>query len=357
MSVAEMIDQEKSQSFAESMIEVLNHSGLGLMLSLGHRTGLLDTFARLETATCEQLARESRLSPRYVREWLGAMVTGGVVEYQTETNAYRLPREHAAWLTRSASPNNIASSMQWLGVLGSVEDLVCEAFRHGQGVPYSAYHRFHEVMAEESAQTVIAGLCDHILPLVPGLLDRLQQGIDVLDVGCGAGRAMIHLAGKFPQSRFVGRDFSAEAIASAEREAAALGLKNIAFEPVDVAGMNDVERFHLITAFDAIHDQVRPQQVLDGIARALRSQGVFLMQDIAGSGHAHTDGRYPLATFGYTVSCMHCMSVSLAGGGAALGAMWGKQKAHEMLAQAGFTNVRRESLEHDLLNYYYVCTR
>jgi ubiquinone/menaquinone biosynthesis C-methylase UbiE len=356
MSVAEVMDTAKSQAFAESLVEILNHSGLALMLSLGHRTGLLDTLARLETATCEQLARESQLSERYVREWLGAMVTGGVVEYVAEAAAYRLPAEHAAWLTRSASPNNIAASMQWLGVLGSVEDRVCEAFRHGQGVPYSAYNRFHEVMAEESAQTVFAGLCDHILPLVPGLVDRLQQGIEVLDVGCGAGRAMIFLAGRFPQSRFVGRDFSAEAIGQAQREAASLGLTNVTFEPVDAAEMNDVERFHLITAFDAIHDQVRPQQVLDRVHRALKPHGVFLMQDIAGSGHAHTDSRYPLATFGYAISCMHCMSVSLAGGGPGLGAMWGKQKAHDMLAQAGFQDVRRESLEHDMLNYYYICT-
>jgi len=356
MSVADAIDTGKSQAFAESLVEILNHSGLALMLSLGHRTGLFDTLARLETATCEELARASQRNERYVREWLGAMVTGGVVEYLADQKAYRLPAEHAAWLTRSASPNNIAASMQWLGVLGSVEDLVCEAFQHGQGVPYSAYTRFHEVMAEESAQTVVAGLMDHILPLQPGLTDRLQQGIDVLDVGCGAGRALIYLAGKFPQSRFVGRDFSSEAIGQARREAAALGLTNVDFEQADAAEMTDVQRFHLITAFDAIHDQVRPQQVLDRIHQALRPTGVFLMQDIAGSGHAHTDSRYPLATFGYAISCMHCMSVSLAGGGPGLGAMWGKQLAHEMLAQAGFREVRRESLEHDMLNYYYLCT-
>lgn len=356
MSAAAEIDTEKSQAFAQSLVEVMNHSGLALMLSLGHRTGLFDTLARLETSGCQELAQAAQLNERYVREWLGAMVTGGVVEYLPDTQRYRLPAEHAAWLTRAAAPNNISASMQWFAVLGSVEDLVCDAFRHGRGVPYSAYTRFHEVMAEESAQTVVGGLCDHILPLVPGLVDRLKHGIDVMDVGCGAGRAMIFLAAKFPQSCFVGRDFSAEAIEQARREASAMGLTNVSFEQADVAEMADAARYDLITAFDAIHDQVKPQKVLDQVYRALRTDGVFLMQDIAGSGHAHTDGRYPLATLGYAISCMHCMSVSLAGGGPGLGAMWGKEKALEMLAKAGFRHVRLESLEHDMLNYYYVCT-
>jgi len=355
MSAAVTIDSAKSEAFAQSLLEVLNHSGLALMISLGHRTGLFDVLARLEAATCQDIALAAELNERYVREWLGAMVTGGVVDYSAEEQTYRLPAEHAAWLTRAAVPNNMAASMQWFSVLGGVEDLVCEAFRHGRGVPYAAYNRFHEVMAEESAQTVVAGLRQHILPLVNGLLEQLESGIEVMDVGCGAGRAMNYLASQFPKSRFLGRDFSTEAIEQARRQAHSMGVANVTFEAVDVAEMNDTARFDLITAFDAIHDQVRPQRVLDNIHRALKPSGVFLMQDIAGSGHAHTDGRYPLATLGYAISCMHCMSVSLAGGGPGLGAMWGKQKALEMLAKAGFKDVVVESLDHDILNYYYVC--
>lgn len=355
MAPSRTIDNAKSEAFGQSLLEVLNHSGLSLMISLGHRTGLFDTMARHDRATCQEIALAAELNERYVREWLGAMVTGGVVEFSVEEQTYRLPAEHAAWLTRGAAPNNMAASMQWFAVLGGVEDLVCEAFRHGRGVPYSAYARFHEVMAEESAQTVVAGLRQHIIPLVNGLLGQLESGIEVMDVGCGAGRAMNYLASHFPNSRFLGRDFSPEAIEQAHRQAGAMGLGNVRFEALDVAEMSDAARFDLVTAFDAIHDQVRPQRVLDNIHRALRPRGVFLMQDIAGSGHAHTDGRYPLATLGYAISCMHCMSVSLAGGGPGLGAMWGKRKALEMLAQAGFTDVVVESLEHDILNYYYVC--
>src|SRR5262249_33122847 len=161
-------------------------------------------------------------------------------------------------------------STQWISVLGYVEDEVVDAFTHGRGVPYSAYNRFTEVMAEESGQTVVAALEAHILPLVPGLQHRLERGIDVLDIACGAGRAMIELARLYPNSRFSGYDISDEAIASARNEAQRRGLRNVTFTIQDLATMKDLGAFDLITAFDAIHDQAKPSQVLQNIRDALR---------------------------------------------------------------------------------------
>jgi hypothetical protein len=177
------LDQAKKDAFERKMLDVFNHAGLALMTSLGHRTGLFDAMAALPPATSQHIAERTGLAERYVREWLGAMVTSGVVEHEPVAGTYRLPAEHAALLTRAASPNNMAVASQWISVLGFVEDDVLAAFRHGRGVPYEAYRRFHEVMAEESGQTVVAALEPHILPLVAGLRERLTQGIDVLDVG------------------------------------------------------------------------------------------------------------------------------------------------------------------------------
>lgn len=347
-------DSRKQEQFGERLIAQMNHTALSLMMSIGHRTGLFDVMEALPPSTCEQIAQAASLHPRYVREWLNAMTVGHVVECDAADQTYRLPGEHAAWLTRAASPNNIACAMQWFAVLGDVEDLVVDAFSHGQGVPYSAYGRFNEVMAAESAQTVVAALLDHILPLDSHLISRLEQGIDVLDVGCGSGLAMIHLAARFPASRFTGYDLLPDAIARAEREAKRQGVSNVTFLAIDAAKFADVERFDLITAFDAIHDQGRPDLVLANIRRALKPGGLFLMQDIRGSSHVHCNHDTPLAVFGYTISCMHCMSVSLSSGGMGLGAMWGKEKALEMLASAGFTDVRVETLPHDIINYYYL---
>src|SRR5687767_10180776 len=161
------VSEDRAEAFGRKMAQVLNDTALALMTSLGHRTGLFDAMAGLPAATPEQIAAAAGLSERYVREWLGAMVTGGVVDYDEAAGTYRLPPEHAGWLTRAARPNNLAAATQWVAVLASAEDELVQAFRHGRGVPYEAYHRFHEVMAEESDQTVVAALAEHILPLVP----------------------------------------------------------------------------------------------------------------------------------------------------------------------------------------------
>jgi SAM-dependent methyltransferase len=328
------------------------------MVSIGHRTGLFDTMADLQPSTSERLAAAARLNERYVREWLGAMVTGGIVEYDGESGAYSLPPEHAGLLTRAASPNNLAVTAQFVSLLGSVEDRVLECFRNGGGVPYSAYPRFHAIMAEESSQTVLAALVDAILPLAPGVVEKLRAGaMEVLDVGCGSGRALNLMAQTFPASRFTGFDFSEEGIANARHEAERLGLTNVRFEVKDVAALDVEGQYDLITAFDAIHDQAYPARVLKGIANALRAGGTFLMQDIRGSSHVHKNFDQPLAPFLYTISCMHCMTVSLASGGDGLGAMWGEEVALKMLADAGFKRVEVKQLAHDFMNNFYIAAR
>lgn len=354
-------NEAKAGKFAEQMLGVMNYAALALMTSIGHRTRLFDVLAQLPPATSAQIAAAATLNERYVREWLGAMTTARVVEYNEATATYWLPAEHAAFLTRAASPNNLAVTAQFIPVLAGVEDQIIACFQNGGGVPYEAYPRFHEVMAEESAQTVVSALFDHILPLASGLLDDLRDGIDVLDVGCGRGQALLAMAAKFPHSRFTGYDFSTETVSAANQDAAARGLKNIRFEARDVATIGTTSdgrpRFHLITAFDAIHDQAQPAKVLDAIAQSLTDGGLFLMQDIAGSSHVHKNLENPIGTFTYTVSCLHCMTVSLSQGGAGLGAAWGEEKAVQMLAEAGFTHVEVKRLAHDIINNYYLAKK
>jgi 2-polyprenyl-3-methyl-5-hydroxy-6-metoxy-1,4-benzoquinol methylase len=354
---ANTLNQAEVQAFADRMLDTLNKAAAALMISVGHRTQLFDTLADLPPATSERIANAAGLNERYVREWLGAMVTGRIVDYDPADRTYFLPRERAAFLTRAASPNNLAATAQFIPVLASVENEIVEAFRKGGGVPYSSYTRFHEVMAEESNQTVVAGLIDAILPLVPGLTEKLREGIDVMDVGCGRGCALILMARTFPKSRFIGYDFSEEAIADAGAEATRQELANIRFEARDVALIDEPARYDLVTAFDSIHDQAAPRKVLKAIANSLRPGGVFLMQDIYASSRVHKNIDHPLGTFTYTVSCLHCMTVSLALGGEGLGAAWGEEKALELLAEAGFSRVDVKRLPHDIINNYYIAER
>jgi len=349
-----VINEARSEQFAERMMTVLNHGALNLMISIGHRTGLFDTLSGLRPSTSQEIADAAGLNERYVREWLGAMTTGEILEHDHENNTYSLPDEHAAWLTRAAAPNNIAITTQWMSVLGGVETKIVDCFHNGGGVPYEAYERFLDVMCEESHQTVIVPLIDDLLPLAPGLKEKLEEGIEVLDVGCGSGFAMVQMAKEFPKSSFTGYDMSEEAIELGKERALELGLTNITLQVKDVAAFTNEKQFDLITTFDAVHDQADPACVLSNIHRALKDDGVYFMQDIAGSSHIQNNMEHPIATLLYTISCMHCMTVSLAQGGKGLGAMWGKEVACEMLNDAGFTKYEIKQLPHDPINYYYI---
>lgn len=336
----------------ERLVGVLNDAALALMLSIGHRTGLLDALAA-GTSTVDELAERAGCARRYVREWLGAMVAADVAVL--DADRYRLADGAADLLTRSGEAN-LAVFMQYVAVLGSVEDEIVECFRTGGGLGYEHFPRFHEVMAEDSAQTVLAALDAHVLPMVPGLVERLEEGIDVLDVGCGSGRVLRALADRFPHSRFVGIDLSESALAAARQTAD--GLENLEFRQVDAARVDEVfdaGAFGLVTTFDAIHDQADPRQVLRGIRHLVAPAGHYLAQDIAGSGTHAGDRDHPLGPFLYTISTMHCMTVSLAVGGAGWGTMWGTPMAGRELAAAGFADVRVHRLEHDPQNAWYVC--
>lgn len=363
MATPASFDQTRAEQFSEELLGTLNRASLTLMISVGHRTGLFDVMSEMAPATSEEIAKKTGLNERYVREWLGAMVTGRIIEVTSrEENSplYKLPAEHAAFLTRAAGADNMAGFSQYIGILGSVEDDILECFKNGGGVPYEKFPRFQEVMADDSGQSVMEALEEHVVPLVPGLHYQLTAGIRVLDVGCGRGRIITRLAELYPKSKFVGLDLSTEATTYGNEQAEAKGLTNVEFVQGDATAMDQrfaEKSFELITTFDAVHDQAEPLTVLRGIHRALTDDGVYLMQDIKGSSFVEKNLEHPLGTMLYTISCMHCMTVSLSAGGEGLGAMWGVEKTHEYLKKAGFGHIETKELEHDIQNNWYVVRR
>ena len=351
------IDQARAEAFAGEVIGTINHAFTTLMISVGQRTGLFDTMATLPPSTSDEIAKAAGLQERYVREWLGNMTVSRFVEHDPAKGTYVLPPEHAASLTRAAGPGNLAAMTEFLAQMGKVEDEVVESFRKGGGVPYSKFDRFQELMRQESAQVFDATLIDVTLPLVPGLPDKLKAGIDVADVGCGAGHAINVMARAYPNSRFTGYDFSEEGIGIGRAEAKEWKLSNASFEVKDAADLGVKGKFDLITVFDAVHDQAQPRKMLKCIADALKPDGVFLCADIAGDSTHAGNMEHPLAPTMYAISTFHCMTVSLALGGEGLGTMWGQQKAHELLNEAGFTSVEEKNVEGDILNVYYICRK
>lgn len=334
------------------IVGIFNDGAICVLTAIGHDLGLFETLATLPAATSTQLADAAGLDERYVREWLGGIVTAGFVEYVPADGTYSLRPDHAPFLT-GAGPDNLARSMRYVALMGEVAPKVVERFRTGGGLSYDDYPGFHAIQAEDSAAVNDASLIDTIIP-VTGLTARLEAGIRVADVGCGQGRALNLLARTYPASSFVGYDFSEDALVAARAEAATWELTNVSFETRDVATLDVVAEFDLLTAFDAIHDQAHPATVLGNIHGALVPGGTFLMVDMKADSRLEGNLDLPWASFLYAISTFHCMSVSLGQGGDGLGTVWGVQTAERMLREAGFSDVVVHDLEDDPFNAYFV---
>jgi 2-polyprenyl-3-methyl-5-hydroxy-6-metoxy-1,4-benzoquinol methylase len=348
---------DTTEEFAGRIAGAIDSASLAILLSIGHQTKLFDSMAELPPATSTQIADAAGLNERYVREWLGGLVSARVVDYDPSTQAYSLPRHRAAVLTRAAGPDNLARVAQFISLLGETEPKILGCFERGGGLPYSEYPRFHKLMAEMNGEVFDAALVDVILPMAEGVPARLRGGADVADIGTGSGHAINVMAKAFPASRFTGIDFSDEGLAVARAEASQWGLANATFVAKDAAALDESETYDVITVFDAIHDQAQPAKVLENIYRALRPGGVLLMVDIKASTQLEDNVGVPLATYLYTVSTMHCMSVSLGLDGAGLGTCWGRQLATSMLTDAGFGEVTVGEIESDAFNYYYIARK
>ncbi len=320
----------RSSGFSQTMRVVLNHAMLALTISLGRRTGLFETMARLPPATSDRIAGAAGLDERYVREWLAAMVTGGIVDYDRARGTYRLPTEHAAVLTEGAGPEDMALAMQSIPALARVEPRVADCFRSGAGLPAESFPEWRSVHGEEIARSHASVLIDQVLPLVPGLVDRLRRGIDVLNVGRPGDQACALLARTFGQSRFHELD----------RRPEEQGLL-----------------FDLAIAFDCIHEHPQPAPLLAAVHSALRPGGTFLCMELAGSSDLADNIDHPRGPFIYAISTLHCLPVSRASGGLGPGAMWGEEDAQRMIAAAGLRDVAARRVQGDAAHVYYVATK
>lgn len=351
------IDQAKAEAFAGQFLAAVNGASVVALASLGKHTGLFDTMANLPPSTSQQIADAAGLNERYVREWLGGMALGQVVEYNAAEKTYRLPAEHAAFLTTAAGLNNLAVLAQVFPYIGLVENEVIQAFRKGGGVPYSSYPQFQALQREMTAAYFDTALVEGILPMVSGLAERLQAGAEALDIGSGGGHAVNLMAAAFPDSSFAGYDFAADGIEIGRKEAAELDLKNVRFEVKDVAAVDERGRYDLITAFEFVHDLAQPEKVLQAAYDALKPGGAFLVVDMQGSSNLEENMEHPVGPTFFAFSVFHCITVSLAQGGAGLGTMVGEQKLSQMLREAGFSEVEVRHMDGDFFYAYYVARK
>ena len=355
-TITDTIDEERVQEFAGRIFGIYTGAMLSAMIDIGHRTGLFEAAAQGPTSSPE-LASRAGLHERYVREWLGSMATSGIVEYDAASATYVLPPEHAVCLTGSGS-GNLAPFGQLNTHLAKHVQEVARVFRAGGGVPYEAFRpEFTDTMDAMGRGAFDEQLIESWVPQATGLREMLTRGARVADVACGTGHAVVLLAREFPRSTFIGYDIAEDAIARGRVEAAGAGLTNAHFELRDVATLTVDDPLDAVFVFDAIHDMVAPAAVLSHIYDALPAGGVFFMKEPRVSSDLADNIGNPFAPLLYAVSTLHCLTVSLAHDGAGLGTAWGEQVARQMLADAGFRDVRVYEAPGDPMDAIFITSK
>lgn len=356
--------QKKHQMFSKKLTDILNYGALNLAMGIGYRLALFDAMDDFEIpASSSAIAEKTGLHERYITEWLGVMVCGGIVDLgknEQGDDVFYLPKEHADLITKRSGASNLGVYTQEIPLLtSSVMENVLEGFKAGNGVEYEKYAEFQRFMTQLANAKHSQVLVQTFLPSVKNglLVEKLKSGIRVCDLGCGEGVALMLMAEAFPKSQFIGIDISGEATQLAKRTAQERSISNVRFLQLDAASLADYPEwkntFDYVTAFDAIHDQTRPLEALKGSYAILKPGGEFSMVDIAASSDLAENVFHPMGAFLYTVSLMHCMPVGLVNGGAGLGMMWGQQKALKMLEEAGFQNVEVLNIPHDSFNLHF----
>jgi SAM-dependent methyltransferase len=326
-------DPAKVEAFAGRLMPMLMGGLLSYLVDIGDRTGLFAAAAK-GPGTSDEIAERAGLHERYVREWLSAMATAGVVEYDPAAATFVLPPEHAALLV---GPGSMAPLAYTNTVFAQYIPELTRVFREGGGIPYAAYcPDFSEAMEAMSRGGFDQFLVDAYLPLAPGLTERLTAGANVADIACGAGHALVVLAKAFPRSHFVGYDLDDGALTRARDDAAAEGLTNVGFEHADIAELPVDEPFDVVFVFDAVHDQVDPAAVLARVRQAIAPDGIFFLREPHAADTLEANIGNPMAPAMYSVSTLHCLTVSLAHDGAGIGTAFGEQHARQLLTDAGF---------------------
>lgn len=356
---------DKAELFSQKMCDILNYGALNTAMGIGYASGAFEALAAgNEPEPCDVIAERAGLNERYLYEWLGVMVAGGIVTAQVdedEEERFFLPKEYVPFLTASGGNSNLGVYTQEISLLSRCGlQEVTDGMQSGNGVSYEKYEPFYVFMEELANAKHEQVLVQKFLPSVADgkIVEQLKRGIHVCDIGCADGVAVLLMAQAFPNSTFVGTDISEKSIAGAQKQAEVLGLSNVAFRVEDAAGYAIVpEQFDYIMAFDSIHDQTRPFEALKNIYTMLKADGLFSMIDIAASSSVIKNADHPMGAFLYTVSLMHCMPVGLVDDGMGLGMMWGKEQAVSLCNVAGFSKVEVLDIPEDGFNYHYLCRK
>ncbi|WP_327701890.1 class I SAM-dependent methyltransferase [Streptomyces decoyicus] len=335
------VDEERVQQFLEKVITDTGAAVSGLCTSLGDRLGLYTAMAGAGPLTSAQLAARTGLVERYVREWLAAQVAGEYISYAPGTDTYLLPDEHAAVLADPDLPTYAAGFSTLLQAIYATEDTLMEAFRTGEGVGWEGHG---PALFAGSAKFFRPGYAASLVPewltALDGVVEKLERGARVADVGCGYGYSTTLMAQAFPRSHFDGFDFHGPSIEAARGLVAEQGLDDrVSFE---VATAQDFpgEDFDLITFFDCLHDIGDPGGALHHAEHALADGGTCMVVEPNASANAQENAN-PIGRALTAASVAVCLPSALAQHGPqALGNHAGEEAMRQIADEAGLHHWR-----------------
>ena len=336
------VDPAKLEQFVFRAVEEVGATLNAALVVMGDRLGLYRALAGSSGLTPLELAERTGTAERYVREWLAAQAAGGYVDYDPAAGRYTLAPEQAVALTDADSPAYLPGFFQI--AVGSVIDSpkIAEAARSGDGFGWHEHvHDVHEGCERFFRPGYNANLIDVWLPALEGVVEKLERGARVADVGCGHGASTILMARAYPRSTFIGHDYHDASIETARRRAGEAGVADrVEFEVAPAAGYPG-EGYDLVTMFDCLHDMGDPVGAARHVLSTLAPDGTWMVVEPA-AGDRLEDNLNPVGRAYYGFSTLLCTPSSLSQEvGLALGAQAGEARIRDVVVAGGFTRFRR----------------
>jgi SAM-dependent methyltransferase len=348
------MNEDRLKAITERYMAMTTGAAVMAVMAVADRTGLLKALAGRGPVTLGQAAELAQLHERLVSQVLATLCAAEFLAYDPEHETYTMSDECAACIADDDHASFLGGWSQIVPGLYGVIPGVVKACKEGGGVPYSAFGPgMVEGMARTSGPEVRASLTTEWLPEVPGLVERLHEGIAVADLGCGCGDATLSMARTYPRSTFVGFDTDTTSLERAASAARSAGLANVTFQQIGHGGLSGDAVFDFIIAIDVIHDVAHPTEVLARVRQILRAGGTFLLVEPDAADRLE-DNLHAGGALLYAMSSMHCAPISLAEGGEGVGAAWGPKRAEACCREAGFSEFRRLPIENSYNAFYQV---
>jgi 2-polyprenyl-3-methyl-5-hydroxy-6-metoxy-1,4-benzoquinol methylase len=336
------VDGEKLMEFVFRAVDEVGATLNSALVVMGDKLGLYRALAGSGALSPLELAERTGTSERYVREWLNAQAAGGYVTYDPDSGRYTLPPEQTVALTDQTSPAYLPGFFQI--ALGSVIDSpnILEAARNGDGFGWHQHvHDVHEGCERFFRPGYNAHLLTEWLPSLDGVVEKLERGALVADVGCGHGASTILMAQAYPNSSFVGSDYHSGSIETARARAQEAGVGDrVTFEVSPAAGYSG-QGYDLVTMFDCLHDMGDPVGAARHVRTTLAADGTWMIVE-PNAGDRVEDNLNPVGRAFYGFSTLLCTPASLSQEvGLALGAQAGEARIRDVVTAGGLTRFGR----------------